>query len=136
MNKTYTELKKRTSYEDKLEYLYIGDLIGNETFGNARWVNQRFYRSMDWKRVRDRVIARDMGCDLGVDGCGLSKRNVIVHHINPITLEDIINYNSCVFDEENLITTSRASHNYIHYGVKEQSLPIDRSPNDTCPWKK
>ena len=134
--KSYSELIKFDTYEERLNYLYIGDKIGNQTFGNARWINQRFYKSLEWKRVRDFIIMRDGGCDLGIDGCGLSNRNIIVHHINPITEEDIINRNSKLYDPENLISLSLQSHNFIHYGCKLEELPIERSPNDTCPWKK
>lgn len=133
--KSYSELALLDSYEDRLEYLYIGDMVGYETFGQARWLNQRLYKSQEWRRVRDRVIARDEGNDLGVDGCGLHSRHIIVHHINPITEDDILNRNPCLFDEDNLISTSPLSHNHIHYGNKVESLPMDRRINDTCPWK-
>lgn len=134
--KTYSELIKLDTFEERLDYLYIGDKIGNETFGQARWLNQRFYKSPEWIRTKNNIVIRDEGCDLGVEGCGLTNRNKLVHHINPITQEDIINRNPCLFDPDNLITTSIQSHNYIHYGTKQQELPIDRAPNDTCPWKR
>lgn len=135
MKKTYRELSRIESFEERLEYLYIGDKIGYETFGDSRWINQRLYKSSEWARVRDRVIARDGGCDLGIDGCGLSSSNIIVHHINPITKDDILNRSKCLFDEDNLISSSRTSHNYIHYGARTNSLPMERSKNDTCPWR-
>lgn len=133
--KSFSELTKLKTFEDRLEYLYIGDKIGNETFGNARWINQQLYKSARWIKRRDDIIIRDLGCDLGVDGCYLDKRNIIVHHINPITMDDIISANPCVFDEENLICVSRSSHLYIHYGTKPQTY-IERTKNDTCPWRK
>lgn len=136
MKKTYSELSKLDTFEERLEYLYIGDKVGNETFGNARWINQRLYTSPEWRRKRNEIILRDNGCDLGVEGCGLDVKNIIVHHINPITEEDIVNRNSCVFDSENLISTSRLTHNRVHYGTIVEELPFERSPNDTCPWKK
>lgn len=135
MRKTFSDLIKLESFEDRLEYLYIGDKVGNETFGNARWINQQFYKSNRWLKRRDEIIIRDLGCDLGVEGCYLDRRNVIVHHINPITMDDIINCNPCVFDEENLICVSRNSHLYIHYGTKQQTY-VERTKNDTCPWRK
>lgn len=134
--KTYSELCKLETFEDRVNYLYIGDKVGKETFGQSRWINQMLYKSLEWRRKRNDVIARDNGCDLGVDGCGLSSNNVIVHHINPITEDDIINHRPCVFDMDNLISTSIQTHNFIHYGTVRVSLPIDRTPNDTCPWRK
>lgn len=123
-------------HASRLEYLYIGDQVAHETFGSARWLNQKLYTSREWLRKRDEIILRDNGCDLGVEGCELDGRNIMVHHINPITEEDLINMNPCVFDPENLISTSRKSHNYIHYGLKQELTPVDRSPNDTCPWRR
>lgn len=135
MRKSYNELIELTTFQERLEYLYIGDMIGHETFGNARWLNQKFYKSSEWQRVRDAIIIRDLGCDLGVDGCYLRKRNILVHHINPITEEDIVNRNPVLFDPNNLICASLQSHNYIHYGTRMDKLPIERSKNDTCPWR-
>lgn len=134
--KTYSEMSKLSTYEERLEYLFIGDKIANETFGPARWLNQRLYTCIEWRRIRDRIIIRDNGCDLGIDGCDLGSKNIIVHHINPITKEDILQKRPIVFDEDNLICVSLQTHNFIHYGIKTEELPIDRSPNDTCPWKK
>lgn len=135
--KTYRELSRLETFEEKLEYLYIGDVIGGETFGNSRYLNQKLYTSPEWKRVRDIIIVRDNGCDLGVDGCDLQSRNIIIHHINPITEEDIVSRNPCLFDEDNLISTSRKSHNYIHFGLKSKEPEIiQRTANDTCPWRK
>lgn len=137
MMKTYSELIKLETFEDRFDYLYIGDKVGRETFGNSRWLNQQFYTSHEWRRKRNEIIARDNGCDLGVEGCELCKKDIIVHHINPITEDDIINRRSCVFDNENLISTSRGTHTNIHYsGEVKQLLSFERSPNDTCPWKK
>lgn len=134
--KTYSELIKFDNYNDRLEYLYIGDEVGHATFGNARWMNQRLYRSPEWKRVRDMVILRDGGCDLGVEGCDLANGRILIHHINPITEEDVIRRNPCLFDMENLISVSHDSHNYIHFGNKTEEIPLERSPNDTCPWRR
>lgn len=137
MKKTYSELMKLETFEERLDYLHIGDKIGNETFGSSRWINQKLYTSSEWRRKRNEIIMRDNGCDLGIEGCKLGKRDITVHHINPITEDDIVNRRSCVFDNENLISSSLATHNSIHYsGRPKQMLPIDRTPNDTCPWKK
>lgn len=134
--KTYSEMSQFETYEERLEYLYIGDMIGHETFGNARWINQRFYKSGEWLRVRDRVILRDLGCDLGIEGLDLRSRDVLIHHINPITADDILNRHPIIFSMDNLIAVSRQSHNYIHFGKHNPNrLSGERSPNDTCPWK-
>ena len=116
--------------------MYIGDEIGHATFGSARWLNQRLYKSPEWKRARDFVILRDNGCDLGVEGCDLSSGRILIHHINPITEEDVILRRPCLFDPENLISVSHDSHNYIHFGNKIENILIERIPNDTCPWKR
>lgn len=137
MNRSYSELMKLETFEDRLDYLYLGDKIGVETFGSSRWINQKFYTSYEWRRKRAEIIARDNGCDLGVEGCELGLKNILVHHINPITEEDIVNRRSCVFDNENLISSSRRTHNHIHYGtVVVDDLPMERSPNDTTPWRR
>lgn len=134
--RSYSELIKLQDFNSRLEYLFIGDMIGRETFGNSRWLNQKFYTSSEWLRTRDNIIIRDKGCDLGIEGCELSKRNIIVHHINPITEEDLLYMRPNVFDPENLISTSRRTHNQIHYGILEKQVLIERSPNDTCPWRR
>lgn len=136
MIKSYRELSRLETFEERIEYLYIGDKIGRETFGQSRYINQKLYTSKEWKRVRDSVISRDNGCDLGIDGCGLNAKNIIIHHITPITEKDILDRNPCLFDLDNLISVSLQSHNYIHYGSKIESLPMDRRMNDTCPWRK
>lgn len=127
---------KLDTFDERKDYLYIGDKVGRETFGQSRWINQLFYKSPEWRSKRNEIINRDQGCDLGVDGCGLSNKNILVHHINPITQEDIINRNPCIFDNDNLISSSKQTHNYIHYGSEIDELPMERTPNDTCPWKK
>ena len=136
MRKTYRELSSFDTFEERMEYLYIGDKIGIETFGNMRRLNQLFYKSPEWRRKRSEIIARDNGCDLGVEGCDLTNRNILVHHLNPITEADIVNRNPCLFDSDNLISCSIQTHNFIHYGTSIPEAPIERSPNDTCPWKK
>lgn len=136
MKKSFSELSKLKTFEERFDYLYLGDKIGVETFGSSRWINQRFYTSYEWKRKRRQIILRDNGCDLGVEGCELGEKDIIVHHINPITEDDIINRRSCVFDDENLISTSRRTHNNVHYGGVIETLPLERSANDTSPWRK
>lgn len=134
--RTYSELITFDSYEDRFNYLRLDGLIGETTFGFDRYLNQIFYKSPEWKRTRDIIIVRDKGCDLGVEGYEI-RGKILIHHINPITLEDIRNRSYKLFDPENLITTVMMTHNAIHYG--DDSLlvkaPVERKPNDTCPWK-
>ena len=133
--KTYAEMQTFDTYEERLQYLHIGDSVGRETFGHARQLNQMLYTCSEWRRVRRDVIIRDNGCDLGIDGCELSKG--IVHHLNPITVDDIINRDPKVFDLNNLVYCSLNSHNFIHFGLDDKKEPVvERRPNDTCPWKK
>lgn len=119
-----------------MEYLKLDSTVGRITFGSARWLNQVFYKSEEWRRVRSAVIRRDLGCDLGVDGCELDRGNAIVHHINTITESDILNRDPKLLDMDNLVVTSLATHNYIHYGTKRNHELVERTPYDTCPWKR
>lgn len=134
--KTFSEMIKLPTFQERLEYLYIGESIGIETFGSDRYLNQRFYLSKEWRKTKTGIIIRDNGCDLGIEGCELGKRNVLVHHINPITVDDIIYMRSCVTDPENLICTSFETHRLIHYGGKLPDPYVERTPYDTCPWKR
>ena len=136
--KTYSELIKLSSFEDRYRYLKLSGRIGEDTFGFDRYLNQIFYRSQKWKSVRDFVIIRDNGCDLGIDGYEINSQNVIIHHINPISLEDIEKRTDILLNPEYLITTTHKTHNAIHYGDKDLLVtgPIERSKNDTCPWRK
>ena len=135
--RTYSELSKLATFEERFQYLKIGGLVGEETFGFDRYLNQVFYRSQKWKSSRDFVIVRDNGCDLGVDGYEIRGR-IIVHHMNPITIDDILKESDFLFDPEYLISTVHNTHNAIHYG--DDSLlvkaPIERTRNDTCPWRR
>lgn len=135
--RTYSELSKLTTFEERYRYLKIGGRVGEETFGYERYLNQILYRSPRWKSVRNKVILRDLGCDLGIEGYDIQGR-VLVHHMNPITLEDIENNNEDVFDPEFLISTTHNTHNAIHYGDESLLIlaPVIRVPNDTCPWKR
>ena len=134
--KTYSELRSLTTFEDRFNYLKIFGEVGKDTFGCDRVFNQKFYHSKEWRRIRDYIIVRDNGMDLGVDDHPI-KGQILIHHINPITLDDIKESNDCLFDENNLICVSKLTHNAIHYGY-EETLPKqyeERKPNDTCPWK-
>lgn len=134
--RTYSELITIPTFEERYEYLRLRGVVGEETFGFDRIFNQDFYRSPEWKRVRDYVIVRDMGCDLAIDECEIFGR-IVIHHMNPITMDDIKLSTAILLEPEYLITTTHETHNAIHYG--DESLitkePIERSKNDTCPWK-
>lgn len=132
----YTELSKLETFEERFEYLRMNGLVGDTTFGGSRYLNQAFYKSPEWRSVRDRVIIRDKGCDLGIEGHEIHSRP-LVHHINPVTKDDLISRSKWIFDPENLITVSHTTHNAIHYGDTSLILSTSarRTPNDTCPWK-
>ena len=134
--RTYSELVKIPSFEARFEYLRLNGSVGEDTFGYDRYLNQLFYRSQKWKRIRDQVIIRDNGCDLGVDGYDIHS-NVIIHHMNPITMDDIKRESEFLLDPEYLITTTHRTHNAIHYGDMSilPARPIERRRNDTCPWR-
>lgn len=135
--KTYSELITLPTFEQRYEYLRLDGSVGVETFGFDRYINQKFYHDPEWIRTRDKVITRDNGCDLGVRGYEIKYERIIIHHITPITLGDIINRHSIVFDLENLITVTHNTHLAIHYGDKNiiSKTPIERTKYDTCPWK-
>lgn len=136
-NKSYLELIQIPTFQERYEYLKIGGRIGEETFGFDRHLNQTLYRSSEWKRFRRQIIIRDKGCDLGCEGYELYDK-ILIHHINPISINDVLNRVSCIFDPNNVICTSLNTHNAIHYGDSELLVtePIERTKNDTCPWKK
>lgn len=137
--KTYSELITLPTFLDRFNYLKIGGQVGRETFGHERYLNQVLYRSGEWKRFRRDIIIRDKACDLGCwdreipDGV-----IIIVHHINPISVEDVLRRNPCIFDPENVISTTLDTHNAIHYGDEDLLVtePIVRTKYDTCPWKR
>lgn len=135
-NRCYSELKQLTSFMDRFRYLRIGGIVGESTFGFDRYLNQTLYKTGRWRSVRDEVILRDDGCDLGIPGM-LIDGKAIVHHMNAITLEDIQEGRDWVFDPEFLICVSLSTHNAIHYGDENllPKLPEERKPNDTCPWR-
>lgn len=134
--KTYSELITLQTFEDRFNYLQLRGEVGKSTFGYNRYLNQILYNSPEWRHFRNEIIIRDNGCDLACDGYEIYGR-ALIHHINPITVEDIVNHNPMVFDPENVITTVHSTHNAIHYG--DESLlpksPIERKQNDTCPWR-
>lgn len=136
-NRCYSELITLPTFKERFEYLKLGGRVGRDTFGFDRYLNQQLYqRNPKWKSARDRVIIRDNGCDLGVEGHEIFGK-IIVHHMNPITMDDIINERDWIFDPEFLICTIHNTHNAIHYGDERLLIdaPIERQPNDTCPWK-
>ena len=135
--KTYSELIKLPTFEERFRYLRLNGSVGKETFGFDRYMNQIFYRSQRWKSVRDRVIIRDHGCDLGIEGHEIHGR-VIIHHMNPLTLEDIEQESEFLMDPEYLISTIHNTHNAIHFGDESLLItaPIVRTKNDTCPWRR
>lgn len=134
--KTYSELIKLPTFEERYHYLRLSGFVGKETFGFDRYLNQTFYRSQKWKSVRDYVIVRDNGCDLATEGHEIYGR-IIIHHMNPITTKDIEHESEYLLDPEFLITTIHNTHNAIHYGDEGLLItaPIVRTRNDTCPWR-
>lgn len=137
MIRTYSELSTIHSFEDRYRYLRLNGSVGSETFGFDRIFNQQFYRSREWKAIRDHIIVRDNGCDLGVEGYEIHGR-IYIHHMNPIMLEDIETTSEFLLDPEYLITTTHGTHNAIHYGDEDLLIlpPVERSKNDTCPWRQ
>ena len=135
--RTYSELITIPTFEERFEYLKLNGSVGLETFGHDRYLNQILYNSPEWRRFRPEIIVRDNGCDLACEGYEIFGK-ILIHHINPITAKDILNRNQKVFDPENVITTVHNTHNAIHYGDENLLItaPIERSRNDTCPWRK
>ena len=136
MIRTYTELSRLTTFKERYQYLKLNGSVGTDTFGFDRYMNQNFYRSREWKSIRDQVIVRDCGCDLGVEGYEIHGR-IYIHHMNPILLEDIENRTEFLLNPEYLITTTHNTHNAIHYGDENLITmePVVRTKTDTCPWK-
>ena len=134
--KTYSELITLPTFEERFEYLQLKGTVGQETFGFDRYLNQILYNSKEWKHLRNEIIVRDNGCDLALEGFEIYGR-ILIHHINPITIDDVIKRREIVFDPENLICVTHNTHNAIHYGDKSLLItgPVERIANDTCPWK-
>lgn len=136
MIRTYSGLLRLDTFEERYEYLKMGGIIGESTFGFDRYLNQLLYTSGPWKKIRDKIIIRDKACDLGMEDYEIRSK-ILVHHINPITPEDVELDRDIIYDPENLICTSLNTHNAIHFGDESllPKLPVDRRRNDTCPWR-
>lgn len=135
--RTYSELKRLKTFEERYEYLRLRGEVGKDTFGFDRYLNQAFYKLHEWRSVRDHVIVRDNGCDLGIEGHEIHG-TILIHHMNPILLDDIVNVTEYLLNPEYLISTILNTHNAIHYGDKHLLItePIERTRNDTCPWRR
>lgn len=136
MIKTYSELSKLKTFRERYEYLRLDGVVGADTFGFDRYLNQIFYRSPEWKSIRNYVIVRDNGCDLGIEGHEISGK-ILIHHMNPISVEDILKRRDSLLNPEYLISTILTTHNAIHYGDASSLIdaPVERRPNDTAPWR-
>lgn len=138
MIRTYSELISLSTFEDRFRYLKIQNSVGEETFASQRWLNQKFYKSKIWQQIRNAVIIRDNGCDLGIEDRPIINK-LYIHHINPITINDILEQTDMLLNPEYLITVSHETHNAIHYGDISLLLPSKinlRAKNDTSPWRK
>ena len=135
--RTYSELIKLPTFEERYNYLRLGGRVGEETFGFDRYLNQIFYKSDEWLSMRDEIIIRDHGCDLGIEGREIFGR-ILIHHMNPISIRDILDRTDYLLNPEYLITTVKNTHDAIHYGNEESLIlvPRERTRNDTCPWRK
>lgn len=138
MIRTYTELIQIPTFEERFEYLKLRGAVGNDTFGYDRYLNQNFYKSSNWRAIRHKIILRDMGCDLAMEGHEIYGK-VIIHHMNPITKSDIEESSIYLMNPEYLICVSNDTHQAIHYGDRNllrENTFVERYPNDTSPWKK
>lgn len=135
--RTYSELITLPTFEERFKYLKLDGQVGEDTFGFDRYINQKFYKSKQWLRIRDEVILRDLACDLGVEGYDIYSR-ILIHHMNPITKYDIIHQTDMLLNPEYLICTTKNTHDAIHYGDEDTllRLPTARTKNDTCPWRR
>lgn len=136
MKRTYSELITLSTYEERFKYCDLFGKVGEETFGHNRWLNQVLYSSPEWKSFKREIILRDNGCEFALPGFEIFKYGT-VHHLNPITKDDVLNRDPCVFDPENVVLVASDTHKFLHYGsgpvpYKE---PVVRKPNDTCPWR-
>ena len=137
MIRCYTDLIQLPTFKERYDYLRLGGIVGQDTFGFDRYLNQKFYRSHEWQQIRRDVIIRDEGRDLAMEGYEL-QGNIFVHHMNPIAPEDIINVEEWILNPEFLVCTSKRTHDAIHFGDASllPMLPTERTLNDTCPWKQ
>ena len=139
MIRTYSELIKLPTFEERYEYLKLNGKVGEDTFGFDRYLNQIFYKSKEWRLAKNYVITRDLGCDLAISDREIPNGvQILVHHMNPIMLKDIMRRSDILLNPEYLISTTKNTHNAIHYGNGGLLIvePVERSKNDTCPWKK
>lgn len=136
--RTYTELMKLPTFKERYEYLKLDGKVGEDTFGYDRYLNQIFYTSDEWRRLRNEIIVRDKGCDLGHPDHEICGHTIFIHHMNPITKKDIMDRSDLLLNPEYLITTIKPTHDAIHYGseMNLQTEPVIRTKNDTCPWKR
>lgn len=134
--RTYSELITLPTFKERFEYLRLNGIVGKDTFGFDRYMNQIFYKSREWQSLRNQIIIRDNGCDLGVDGYEIHGK-ILIHHMNPITPDDIVERSDYLLNPDFLISTTLTTHNAIHYGDEKliDKEPIERSKNDTCPWR-
>lgn len=139
MTKSYSEMIKLPTFEERFQYLKLDGFVGDATFGFNRYLNQIFYKSPEWRRLRHDIIVRDNACDLAVEGREIQYHGgILIHHINPITLDDIDKRSYILFDPDNLVVVTQRTHNAIHYGDESVLIKdyVERRPNDTCPWRK
>lgn len=138
MIRTYSELMLLPTFEERFEYLKLNGTVGKDTFGYDRYLNQQFYKSPEWKNLRNKIIIRDDGCDLGIEDRPISAGRIYIHHMNPLRLDDIITRSEYLMNPEYLICVTYDTHNAIHYGDGSKLIigPIVRTKNDTCPWKR
>jgi len=131
----YSELKQLKTFKERFDYLKLSGVVGESTFGFDRYLNQYLYHSPEWKKVRNEVIVRDDGCDMGLEDYPANQ--IIVHHMNPLSIEDVENRDEQIFDPEFLICVSLSTHNAIHFGDETllPKLPVERKPGDMCPWR-
>lgn len=137
LSRSYKELLQLETFEERYEYLKLNGVVAEDTFGSKRYLNQMLYTSPEWRSIRDTIIVRDSGCDLGIIDRPIYDK-IYIHHINPITIDDILDGNPIVFDPNNLICVSHITHEAIHYG-DSNLLPkdyVERTPNDTCLWRR
>lgn len=133
-NRSYSELRRLDTFDERFDYLSLVGQVGEPTFGSNRWVNQRFYTSPQWKQVRDYVLVRDNGCDLGLPGYEVH-HGLLVHHMNPMTVDDIVEGQDWILDPEFLICTSKQTHNALHYGGESpRQRVVERRAGDTKLW--
>lgn len=136
--RTYSELIQIPTFKERFRYLKLSGSIGEATFGYDRYLNQNFYRSNEWKTIRNNIIVRDMGCDMALEGYEIGGK-IFIHHINPINVDDIVNVTEYLMNPEFLVCVSQETHNAIHFGdesILRSKVLVERKPNDTCPWKE